>query len=329
MKLKDFIVRACKRPQKTVFNIVDSPAIVLLYHSVAKHENDPRLLSVRPENFASHLEYLRKTCYLIPVEEFVFLKKHRKKFPRRSVLITFDDGYANNFREALPVLESLGAQAIFFISTSTIDSRREFWWDDLERIFLTGHNLPKKLTLRANGKELLLRTASTDDRMGAYERVRYIMRHSTAERQEETIHALLKWAGIEPDGRDDHLCMTSDEIRKLSASESSVIGAHGHTHTQLSLYNPAEQLKEISKSKDILTAITGKEVKLFSYPFGGKGDYDGTTIRICRELGFDTAYANFHCPVHRWTDRFQVPRILVRDWDINTFSSNLDLFFRC
>lgn len=123
-------------------NLIDTPAVILLYHRVTDLSQDPQQLAVSPENFAAHLDILRKKYFLISIDEFVEIVTKGKKMPAKTVVITFDDGYADNLHEAIPILESKKAQAIFYITTSQIGTQRELWWDDLERIFLTGDTLP-------------------------------------------------------------------------------------------------------------------------------------------------------------------------------------------
>lgn len=319
---------ALRSSHRFLLNLVDTPAIILLYHRVTNLECDHRQLAVKPENFADQLEHLKKNYNMIEIEEFVHLKTHKKRFPKNSVVLTFDDGYNDNYTEVLPILETYDMSAIFFISTARIDTGREFWWDEIERIFLTGHQLPEGIEIELDFRKLLFDTSSKIEQSKTYEKIRQIMRHSKAERQEKILASLITWAGLTPEGRESHQSLNSEDIKKMSFSKSAIIGAHAHSHTQLSLYSPKEQYDEIKQSKEILESITGQPIKYFSYPFGRKDDYNQDTIRICRSIGFDVCCSNFYFQVHRWTDRFQIPRILVRDWNIEAFKSRLKMFFR-
>jgi peptidoglycan/xylan/chitin deacetylase (PgdA/CDA1 family) len=326
------IIKAIGKGTKTLYrvssNLFDTPAVVLIYHRVATIDHDPRLLSVEPDNFARNLEHLKTHYRLIDIEEFVFRKKHGKRFPEKSVLLTFDDGYSDNLHEALPILEAHDAAAIFFISTFWIDHQREYWWDEIERIFSEEHHLPGRLDVEINDRKTTFHLTSKAERFNAYEKFRRLMRQSHAGDQSRLMNQLIRWSGLSEQARDSHRPMTGDEIARLDRSKSAVIGAHAHTHTQLSLYTPEEQLTEIKQSRDILEKIIERPVTLFAYPFGGKADYNRDSIRICRELGFDLCFSNFCFQIHRWTDPFQVPRMLVRNWDIETFKSRIDRFFK-
>lgn len=328
MKFTNAIGKSVKTVYRFSLNLLDTPAVVLCYHRVTSLDNDPRRLSVVPENFGRHLEYLKSRYQLISIEDFAFRIKRGDRFPSKSVLLTFDDGYSDNLHEALPILEAHDAKAIFFISTYSLDRQREYWWDEVERLFSGNHLLPEHLHVDIKGRKLSWRLVTKAERLNAYDKIRKLMRQSQFSDQVKLIDQLTRWSGIDENMRDSHRPMNRQEVEKLSRSKSAVIGAHAHTHTQLSLYSPEEQRTEIKQSRDILEKIIDCPVQLFAYPFGGKADYNSDSRRICRELGFDLCFSNFRFQVHRWTDRFQVPRMLVRNWDLETFRSRIEHFFK-
>jgi peptidoglycan/xylan/chitin deacetylase (PgdA/CDA1 family) len=114
----------------------------------------------------------------------------------------------------------------------------------------------------------------------------------------------------------------------MCASAAAVIGAHTHSHPALSTLNYQRQLHEINTSKEILEKIIRKKIVHFSYPYGTKKDYNSDSINACREAGFDIVSANFYNQMHSWTDAFQLPRILVRNWEPALFREKLSKFFR-
>jgi peptidoglycan/xylan/chitin deacetylase (PgdA/CDA1 family) len=121
--------------------------------------------------------------------------------------------------------------------------------------------------------------------------------------------------------------MSPEELQQCAASPWVSIGAHTVTHTALSALPEEQQRNEIITCKHDLEDITGTEVTTFSYPFGRKRDYDRISVRLCREAGFKKAAANFPGQVHRWSDPFQLPRHLVRNWDLDTFSDQIKSFW--
>jgi hypothetical protein len=78
----------------------------------------------------------------------------------------------------------------------------------------------------------------------------------------------------------------------------------------------------------ILENLIERPVRYFSYPFGLKKDYDAGSIALCREIGFKMACSNYYDQVHSWTDPYQIPRMIVRNWPIDIFKAKISQFFR-
>jgi peptidoglycan/xylan/chitin deacetylase (PgdA/CDA1 family) len=311
-----------------MYNMLDNPAVVLLYHRVTDLEQDPQQLSVTPANFFEHVTMIRKTYTPVLIEEFADLLIHGKELPKKTVILSFDDGYADNLNEALPILESNGSQALFYIATNLINSNKEFWWDELERILLAKQFAVEKIELKSAQRNVVLKTSTFEQRRNSYESLHPILKYASLAERDELISQLRTQAGLSVSGRATHRVMTKEEIQRLANSTSAVIGAHSHRHPALSILSSQEQQEEISISKNILQEITGKSIDHFSYPFGSKKDYNQETVRICGQIGFKMVAANYYGQVHRWTDRFQLPRILVRNWNRDDFSKNMQTFLR-
>jgi peptidoglycan/xylan/chitin deacetylase (PgdA/CDA1 family) len=121
-------------------------SLILLYHQIAELRSDPWALRVTPRHFTEHLEVLREHARPIRLQQ---LSKSLldENVPDRSVVVTFDDGYADNLHNAKPMLERCGIPATIFLVTGNIGREREFWWDELDRIFLQPGTLPETLDL--------------------------------------------------------------------------------------------------------------------------------------------------------------------------------------
>jgi peptidoglycan/xylan/chitin deacetylase (PgdA/CDA1 family) len=246
---------------------------------------------------------------------------------RRSVVITFDDGYADNCLEALPILEAEGVPATFFVSTGTIGTDREFWWDELERLLRVGDGHPPRIDLPLGGAHFTAPTASVDERIAAYDALHPRVKALGPAEREAFLAALARWSGRGTAGRPTHRPMTVDELRRLAASPWVTIGAHTDTHTCLSRLSPREQLEDIAVSRRKLEAWIGRPVTVFSYPFGGSSDIDEASVQACMDIGFSRVAANWPGTVHRWTDSLQIPRCLVRDWPEAEFAKQIDGFW--
>lgn len=304
-----------------ILNIIDKPVVVLIYHRVTDLPNDPQLLAVSPENFSAQMRYLRDN---FPVLRF---EADWGRITEPSVIVTFDDGYADNFLEALPILESVGIPATFFISTDVIGSTTEFWWDELERLILGTDIRPERCRLNGNRRNMVWETGDSVQRLTFYRELHPLLRRLTSAEREAWIEQLRSWAGCDLVGRSTHRALSIAELKAGATSEWVTVGAHGVTHTRLSNLAPAEQRYEIMQSKQRLEELCEKEITVFSYPFGCRRDYDRTTLGICRDAGFRRVAANFPGQVHRWSDPLQIPRQLVRNWPLDQFMEKLNGFF--
>ena len=309
-------------------NMVNSGGAIVLYHRVIDLKNDPQMLAVSPDNFYNQVKYLKENFELLTIEDFYRFIQSGNRLPDRAVIVTFDDGYADNFYQALPILESLNAQALFYVSTSKLNSSSEMWWDALERIFLMTLPLPQQLKLIIKNKEHSFLTDSEKNKTEAYHQLHVLLKYCKIDERDELMGSLHNWASIEPGGRQNYFMMTSEEIKNMSLSPSAVIGAHTHNHPALSVLSYEEQLAEMLQSKTILENIIGKKVVHFSYPFGSRSDYNRDSIRAAKAAGFKMVSANYYGQVHSWTNRFALPRILIRNWTENEFKQNAKRFFK-
>jgi len=137
-------------------------AVILMYHRVADVPVDPRGTAISPENFAQHLDYVRRTCQPMRLLDLVEALQTRS-LPRRAVAITFDDGHVSISQKARPLLASVQIPATAFIVTATIDNTRGFWWDELDRVLLFPKNVPDYLDLLAGAERITPSDASLRD----------------------------------------------------------------------------------------------------------------------------------------------------------------------
>lgn len=320
-KIKTILLNVQKKYQKVFYG----NCAVLLYHRVTHLDNDPQLLAVSPVNFDAHISLLKNKYTLITVDEFQYHLEHKKKFPENAVLITFDDGYADNYLEALPVLEKHNVQALFYISTGTLNTDKEFWWDAMERIILLSAAQPSVDSFELNGNVYRLKDLA-EKRYRLYESLLPELRRMTSEKRDEKI-AMLASLFKSEQGRGTHRAMTFDELKKMQGSKSAVIGAHTHLHPSLGALTYDEQFKEINTSKKIIEEVTGEKAIHFSYPFGTSRDYNNDTIKIVKQLGFKMTAANYPAMSHKHSNIFCFPRFLVRDWNGDEFEKNMKEFF--
>lgn len=323
---------------------MSSKALILVYHRVNEVMTDPQLLCVSPKNFAEQLDVLQKNYKPMRLQHLA--QTFQDRFvPRRMVAVTFDDGYADNLYKAKPLLEHYEIPATVFVTTGYVGERREFLWDELDRLLLQPGTLPEKLNLEINGKmhewDLgsvahysqdvyqyhrswnVLEGDDSGPRQNLYRSLCALLNSLPTEEIQKVLGELRIWANTGPMGRLSHRILMDVEVSQLDASDFVEVGSHTVSHPNLSTLPVNVQQTEIKKSKQYLEDIVGHPVTTFSYPYGSQSDYTAKTVKIVQESGFACACSNFADVVWRGSDRFQLPRVLVRNWDGDEFAARL------
>jgi peptidoglycan/xylan/chitin deacetylase (PgdA/CDA1 family) len=315
-------------------------ALVLLYHRVADIACDPQWLCVTPRHFAEHLEVLNQFGPTLTVRQLNEVRE-TGSIPRRAVVVTFDDGYADNLYNAVPLLERHDVPATFFVCSGYVGQEREFWWDDLERLMLHPGMLPATLEITLNGSTHSWPLGSSDYSEEAFVRDRSwnaMMARKPTARQQAYLALCQLLRRVAPEQRDrilaelcaqrepavlprsSHRAMTAEELKTLADCRLAEVGAHTVTHPVLAALSLDRQRDEVSRSKNELENIIGHSISGFSYPFGALADYTSDTAAVVRDTGFSCACSNFEGLVNRGTDPYALPRFVVRDWDGETFA---------
>lgn len=169
-----------------------------------------------------------------------------KHLGRHNVMITFDDGYADNLR-ALPILERLGAKATFFVAPAHIEENRRFWcdavWSQGERDLAHFQALP----------------------------------HAQAQNEIEQ-----RWPGALHSPTDDDRPMNLDEFKRLASSPFVEIGHHSHNHTILSPRTRAFIENELQLANAFFVQHMGHAPQAIAYP---NGVYSPHLVDVCLQQG--------------------------------------------
>jgi peptidoglycan/xylan/chitin deacetylase (PgdA/CDA1 family) len=334
-----------KRSIRSGFPALLSGAPILLYHRVTEQVSDPWALCVSPSHFAEHLSVLRRHSRPIPLQR---LAGDTGPLPGSAVAITFDDGYADNLHAAKPLLERYEVPATFFVSSGLLDEDAEFWWDDLERILLQPGRLPALLQVQVAGTRHVwdlgaaasytieqARSTSTwkawhdapTMRHQLYVQLYEVLSSATPEDRASILRTLRAWSSIERAARPTHRTLRAEEVQALDQSELIEIGAHTVTHPTLATLTPEEQACEIKRSRARLEQIVQHPLRGFSYPFGRKRDYNAESVALVKAAGFGYACSNFGGLVAASTDRYELPRMQVQNWDGEQFAGQLRGWF--
>lgn len=321
--------------------------VILLYHHIAEVSADPWSLCVSPAHFNEQLAILQKNAEPISLQELVGGLVDGK-LPKRAVVVTFDDGYADNLYTAKPLLEHYQIPATVFLTTGFVGKQRELWWDELERILLEPGELPERLSLTiaetvyhwelgeaAHYSEAASRhyrqwrgwEAAPGLRQQLY-RILWEKLQLLAENERQAVlDRLVEWAAMSKSERPTHRPLSAEELLKLVQGNLIELGVHTVSHPVLSALPASFQEHEITTAKTWLEERLGFCLKSFAYPYGRPNDYTDATIELVREAGFNCACSNFKGVVGLKTDPFQLPRVPVADWNGEKFARRLSRRF--
>jgi peptidoglycan/xylan/chitin deacetylase (PgdA/CDA1 family) len=309
--------------------------LILLYHRVSAGEPDPQLLAVSRTHFNEHLEVLGRTARPSRLAEMT-----SETDSPEGVAITFDDGYADNLHEALPLLSAHGHPATVFVTAGHVQTGAPFWWDEVQNIVLESGPATSNLTLdlgdgshrwelgsdgAAPDSSWHVESPAATSRQQAYMEICRLLRPLPATARQEALDQLRSRVAVGPHPATTGRPLAPEELATLGKDPLIEIGSHSMTHPVLSRQSEAVQRDEVSRSKSALEDMIGREVSSFAYPFGGRADYTARTIDAVRSAGYRRACSNFAGRPRARTSPYELPRMLVRDWGGGEFARRLGL----
>lgn len=279
---------------------------ILIYHRV-RPEPDP-MLPGDPDAATFHwqMETVSGLFRVLPLAEAA-ARLQRGTLPSRAACITFDDGYADNHDVALPILQSLGLPATFFVATGFLDGGMMFNDRILETIRRLSPGVQDLGFLGLGMREIPVEREARHAL--AMEAIRAV-KHLPGEERSQRVAAL---QALSPSPLPRDLMMTTAQVRALDAAGME-IGGHTHTHPILArLPGPAAK-EEIARGKETLESMLGHRIRLFAYPNGKPGkDYGLEHVGMVRDYGFDAAVATAWGVSTASRDPFQLARFTP--WD--------------
>ncbi len=302
--------------------ILSPHGVVLAYHQVGRQSPDPLHVSVPEKLFASQMEELRRSWNPVTLDEMVG-GLAQGNLPRRSVAVTFDDGYAGVLFGALPALERWKIPATVFISSGYLDGKKEFWWDELQRIVWESKREPAEW--KGLPEDARMRFYLGMPREDAFGILHYALRAFPPDEIRAEMDRICREARCRPAApRPDVRPLTARECSRLAANGLISIGAHTVRHAWLAALKDTSQKTEMADSRHALEKLLGRPVRALSYPYGSRESETTVTLRLARELGFNYACANVKAAVHGGSDRYWIPRVTPGDAGGREFSRRLE-----
>lgn len=330
----------------SIRNLFQPKVIVLMYHRIANSESDIWDIAVSPENFERQLRVLQRTQRVISANELIS-KVNAGKIEKDYIVITFDDGYADNFYNAKPLLEKYKLPSSFFITSANISTKNEFWWDELEHLFLFSNELPALFSMSINGKLIEFSLGKENNlsyglaqkhkawkacdeppfsvRSALFFKVWEELKPMRPAEQQQQMELIRRWAGSSATGRAEYRSMSEEQLRKLAENELFEIGAHTVNHAALAYHLKDFQKNELLENISFIEKVTGKEIDFLTYPYG---NYNSETLNVVGELGLKAAFTTEEATVKKYAEKYRLGRLQVKNWKAEEFKNKLSSWSR-
>jgi peptidoglycan/xylan/chitin deacetylase (PgdA/CDA1 family) len=264
--------------------------ICLNYHRIGEWRESPydrALWSATSEAFDEQVRFVKNHFDLISPADLPEVVRARRG---RFALFTFDDGYADNYELAYPILRANAVTALFFLTTGFLDQRRIPWWDEIA--WIARGTRVSSLALKPWITEPI--AVEQGDREPL---IQFLLRTFKSLRSENTSNFLDTLASTTATGRHPAAAfsnnwMTWEMVHEMRKGGMH-FGAHTVNHPVLAQMPYLNQREEISGSCKRLAEITGVPTRFFSYPVGGRAAFNGDTRRCLREEGIELAFSYY------------------------------------
>lgn len=275
-------------------------ALVLTYHRFGDGEGQT---SARA--FEEQVRFLAAHYRLAPLAELARRAAAGAPFEPGTAVITIDDGYADAYRIAFPVLRRYNAPATLFVVTDFLDRKCWLWTDKMR--YVAARAAASELDAEVCGQRLRLKLGGASSRLAASARVNSLLKKLGAAKREEEFARISAALGVRlPELPPDEFAPISwDEAREMDACGLR-IGSHTVTHPILTHCDDAGLRRELGGARARLEESLGREVREFCYP---NGDGDRRVRRATADAGYNCAVTVEEGFVAPGCDPLALPRV--------------------
>jgi peptidoglycan/xylan/chitin deacetylase (PgdA/CDA1 family) len=283
-------------------------AAIVRYHSVSREADGTHRwigpsICVTPDVFERHIAFLARHYACVSMDDLLEALGSGRPLPPNAAVVTFDDGYRDNYDAAYPVLRRHRVPAMFYVTTGALQGGEPLWPSEARYL---AHTAGSEITGPFPAGRYDLSTPALRER-AARELKQWLVALPTGPRQ-DAMRELRRRAGVDLTLLRDGM-MTWDQVREMRKG-GMFFGAHTVTHPLLPSIPLAEAREEIVGSKQALEAELGEAVRHFSYPNPGAGVHWSPAVReIVREAGFATSVTSQTGYVKDGDDLFSLHRL--------------------
>lgn len=274
---------------------------IAMYHYTRdlKHSRYPEIKGLDKELFKNQIEFMKNSFNVVTMEQVLenIQGEGMHGLPENALLLTFDDGYADNYTVAYPILEEYGLQGSFFITGKTFATHQLLDVNKIHYILASADiyklvdDLKKQMDYY-RGSEY--QYASTDELFHEYAVanrfdiketifVKRMLQTVLPEKLRNTISSNLfeKYVGVTEEQLAYELYMTEEQIRTMKR-HGMFIGIHGYDHYWLGNLPKDKMKQDILMALDTLDEFIDRKQWVMNYPYGS---YNQEVIRYIRQQG--------------------------------------------
>lgn len=256
---------------------------ILCYHRITDDCFDPLCMNIKVDVFEEMVRHLKKNYNIMPLEKAVGLLKSGESAPQNTIVITFDDGYRDNYTNAFPILKKYDVPATIFLTAGAINNGDTLWYSAVVDAFEKTDKTYVDLRYLSLGAYPLV---SNSDKLKAAKEAAIYSKYFKKEERDIFLKNILKELGVNcQNGSNSHSMLTWDDIKIMKDSGVS-FASHGMYHSILTTLTPEQAQFEICSSKRLIKEKAGIEVSLFSYPNGEPNDFNKEIVEMLRSCGY-------------------------------------------
>jgi peptidoglycan/xylan/chitin deacetylase (PgdA/CDA1 family) len=232
------------------------------------------------------MEHLARFYRVVSLPEVLEAVEKRRRLPKRAVLITFDDAYADFLEIAWPILKQFRLPATMFVPTAYPDHpERAFWTDALYQAFAT--TARGEINLAPFGRLALLPLHQKRRSLRAIQDHVTTISHWEAQRLVDSVCSEVGVSRVQGGS-----VLSWKQLREL-ASEGLTLGSHTRAHAIMTKITPEQMREEVQGSQEDLQREIGASLPIFCFP---NGNHNDTVVSVLREQGIRLAFTTLSGP---------------------------------
>lgn len=269
--------------------------LILMYHRFSREKNPYKISSAE---FAAHLEYLSRNNYVLSISEAIGHFQNNQPLPPNAAVITIDDGYADAYEIAFPILKKYKMPATLYVVTDFVDGK--CWlWTDLMR-FILQKTEKESVSIEFDDEKIGAKLTGDFVRFEIAGRINAKLKRLPDELKNAKIKEISENLKVEipelPPG--EYAAITWAQAKEMDA-ESLRIESHTVSHPILTNINQTRLEDELENSKSRLENVLGRKVEHFCYPNGNLNadvqkavEKAGYISAVTTAYGFNSSQAN-------------------------------------